>query len=51
MMDVLFDPQAWEQYLDWQGEDKRTLRKINSLIKAIMRGDDPFYPLVWSSQP
>jgi len=43
-MDVLFDPRAWEQYLDWQTEDKRTLRKINSLIKAIMRGDEEGKP-------
>ena len=28
---------AWEEYLYWQGQDKRTLRKINSLIKDIQR--------------
>lgn len=38
-MQLLFDPEAWQQYVDWQAEDKRTLRKINSLLKAIMRDD------------
>ena len=28
---------AWEQYLDWQTQDKRTLRKINELLKDIDR--------------
>lgn len=31
---------AWSQYLDWQLEDKRMLKRINQLIKDIMR--DPF---------
>jgi len=34
---VRFDPHAWDQYLAWQTEDKRTLRRINDLIKAIQR--------------
>lgn len=29
--------QAWEDYLYWQKEDKRILRRINSLIKDIQR--------------
>ena len=29
---------AWEEYVDWQSEDKRTLKKINALIKDIDRG-------------
>lgn len=39
-MDLLFDPHAWQQYVAWQAEDKRTLRRINLLIKAIQRGTD-----------
>lgn len=26
---------AWEEYLYWQSEDKKTLKKINALIKDI----------------
>ena len=29
--------EAWDDYLDWQGEDKKTLKKINALIKSIER--------------
>ena len=36
-MRLLWDERAWEQYLSWQTEDKKTLRKINSLIKDIQR--------------
>ena len=28
---------AWEDYLYWQTQDKKTLKKINSLIKDIDR--------------
>lgn len=30
-------PDAWNDYLDWQVEDKKTLKKINELIKDIIR--------------
>ena len=29
--------EAWEEYLEWQLEDKKTLKKINALIKDIQR--------------
>ena len=29
--------EAWEDYLYWQGQDKKTLRKINRLIRDIER--------------
>ena len=37
---ITFAEDAWEEYLYWQSEDKRTLKKINTLIKAIQR--EPF---------
>ncbi len=37
MVNLTFLPEAWEDYLYWQGQDKRTLKKINGLIKDIMR--------------
>ena len=36
-MRILWEEQAWEDYLGWQTEDKKTLRKINRLIKDIQR--------------
>ena len=34
---VTFAPQAWEDYVDWQTEDRKTLKQINKLIKDIVR--------------
>ena len=28
---------AWNEYVDWQRHDKKTLKKINTLIKDISR--------------
>lgn len=36
-MKILWDERAWEEYLEWQTQDKRTLKKINALIKDIQR--------------
>jgi toxin YoeB len=37
MRNVLFTSDAWEDYLYWQSQDKKTLRRINELIKAAQR--------------
>jgi toxin YoeB len=29
--------EAWSDYLYWQGQDKKTLKRINKLIEATMR--------------
>ena len=36
-MNIVWMPEAWEDYLYWQKTDKKTLKKINSLIKECMR--------------
>ncbi len=36
-MKISFSIQAWEEYLYFQTQDKKTLKKINELIKAIER--------------
>lgn len=36
-MNLLFSPQAWEDYLYWQQADKRLVRRINDLLKDIVR--------------
>jgi len=33
----VWDDDAWEDYLYWQTQDKKTLKKINALIKDIDR--------------
>lgn len=40
MLDLLFLPEGWEDYLYWQTQDKKTLRRVNALIKDIQR--NPF---------
>ncbi|MBQ9377359.1 MAG: Txe/YoeB family addiction module toxin [Schwartzia sp.] len=36
-MKMLWQNEAWEDYLHWQTQDKKTLQKINRLIKDIER--------------
>lgn len=36
-MRVLFEDRAWEEYLYWQAEDKKTLKRINALLRDISR--------------
>jgi toxin YoeB len=37
MTRITFSRNAWEEYISWQREDKKILRKINELIKDIQR--------------
>ncbi|AVS84654.1 Txe/YoeB family addiction module toxin [Paracidovorax avenae] len=37
---IKFLPSAWEDYLYWQGQDKKTLKRINTLLTEATR--DPF---------
>jgi toxin YoeB len=39
-MNILFTPESWEDYLYWQKNDKKLLRRVNDLIKDI--GRTPF---------
>lgn len=32
---------GWEDYLYWQTQDRKTLKRINALIEDVLR-DDPF---------
>jgi toxin YoeB len=36
-MKVTFTEDALTEYIEWQSEDKRTLRRINNLVKDIQR--------------
>jgi toxin YoeB len=37
MNDVSFSPIALNEYMEWQTEDRKTLNRINTLIKDILR--------------
>ena len=34
---IAFMPKAWEDYLYWQMQDKKTLKRINQLLQDIVR--------------
>ncbi|HEL1766956.1 TPA: Txe/YoeB family addiction module toxin [Streptococcus suis] len=36
-MRIHFTEDAWEDYLYWQGQDKKTLKRINKIIKDMQR--------------
>ena len=37
MSKITFSENAWEEYLYWQSHDKKTMKKINALLKVIQR--------------
>ncbi len=39
-MKIIFHPNGWDDYIYWQQNNKKILKKINKLIKEIMR--NPF---------
>lgn len=47
MKKIWFD-EAWEDYLYWQQQDKKTLKRVNSLIKDIERN---YYSGIGKSEP
>lgn len=36
-MKLLWEERAWEEYCYWQTQDKKTLKRINELLKDIQR--------------
>lgn len=34
---IVFTEQAWQDYLYWQSQDKKTLRRINQLLTDVSR--------------
>jgi toxin YoeB len=39
-VNLVFSRDSWEEYLSWQETDPQTLKRINQLIKEVMR--DPY---------
>jgi toxin YoeB len=37
---VVWTNAAWSDYVYWQGQDKKTLKRINVLIKDVMRNPE-----------
>jgi len=41
MPPISWDDDAWDDYADWMDEDKKTVKRINRLIKSILRDEHP----------
>lgn len=39
-MNLVFTPEAWQDYLHWQATEPKQLKRINQLLKEIVR--EPF---------
>lgn len=37
MMEIKFSSEAWEQYVEWQTQDRKILKRINAILKDIQR--------------
>lgn len=37
MSNIIFTENAFEEYIQWQNQDKKTLKRINALLKDISR--------------
>jgi toxin YoeB len=36
-MKLLWEERAWEEYCEWQNQDKKTLKRINAIINDIQQ--------------
>ena len=36
-LNIMWTAEAWDDYVYWQGQDKKTLKRINQLVKDIQR--------------
>ena len=36
-MNLIWNNEAWEEYVQWQKQDKKIVKKINEIIKDIKR--------------
>lgn len=37
MSEITFSEEGWDDYIYWQTQDKKTVQKINKLLKSISR--------------
>ncbi|CAB3806731.1 Txe/YoeB family addiction module toxin [Pararobbsia alpina] len=36
-LNIMWTAEAWDDYAYWQGQDKKTLKRINQLVKDVQR--------------
>lgn len=47
-MNKIWQDEAWEDYVYWQTQDRKTLKRINQLIQDISRNG---YDGIWKPEP
>ncbi|WP_084125310.1 Txe/YoeB family addiction module toxin [Demequina sp. NBRC 110054] len=50
-MRLVWDESAWDDYLHWQQADRRVLKRINLLVRDILRGVDEGDPNAGLGKP
>ena len=48
MSEKIWSDEAWDDYIYWQLQDKKTLKRINQLIKDIERKGKIFFMVLYS---
>jgi toxin YoeB len=36
-LNIMWTAEAWDDYVYWQGQDRKTLKRINQLVKDVQR--------------
>ncbi|WP_158936961.1 Txe/YoeB family addiction module toxin [Burkholderia sp. S171] len=36
-LNIMWTAEAWDDYVYWQGQDKKTVKRINQLVKETLR--------------
>ena len=47
-MKLLWNDEAWDEYIEWQSQDRKTLKRINNLIQSISRNG---YDCIGKAEP
>lgn len=50
-MRLVWDVDAWTDYLEWQTQDRVVLKRINTVIRDIMRGAEAGEPNIGIGKP
>jgi toxin YoeB len=50
-MKFVFDQDAWADYLYWQTQDRAVLKRINTILRDIVRGSSEGEPNVGLGKP
>ncbi|WP_061961444.1 Txe/YoeB family addiction module toxin [Demequina flava] len=50
-MKLVWDHSAWQDYLYWQTQDRKTLKRINTVVRDVLRGAEDGDPHTGIGKP